>query len=69
MEESKMILNRNEYKRKKSRTKRKKRGKVNFLQGSCQQLLVLFDSIGGLSFHKRENFINLLNQCVHTHFP
>ena len=33
------------------------------------QLLVLFDSIGGLGFLKREHFINLSNQCVHTHFP
>ena len=35
-------------KRKKSRTKRKKGGKVHFLRGDCLQLLVLFDSIGTL---------------------
>ena len=35
----------------------------------CLQLLVLFHSIGGLGFHKREHFINLSDQCVHTHFP
>ena len=74
MEGSKEILNRNEYtlavqKRKKSRTKRKKGGKVHFLHGGCLQLLMLFDSIGSLGFHKREHFINLSNQCVHTHFP
>ena len=70
MDESKEILNRNStravQKRKKSRTKRKKGGKVNFLHGGCLQLLVLFDSIRGLGFHKRDHFINLSNQCVHT---
>ena len=47
--------------RKKSRTKSKEGGKVNFLRGGCLQLVVLFGSVAGLCFHiyKREHFINL----------
>ena len=42
-------------KRKKSRTERKKGGKVHFLHGGCLRLLVLFDSIGGL---EKENILS-----------
>ena len=30
---------------------------------------VLFDSIAGLCFHKRDHFLSLCNQCVYIHFP
>ena len=52
--------------RKKSRTKSKKGGKVNFLRGGCLHLVVLFGSVAGLCFHiyKREHFINLFKKLA-----
>ena len=41
-------------------------------QTSCLEgshLVVLFDSIAGLCFHKRDYFLSLYNHCVYLHFP
>ena len=35
----------------------------------CPHLIVLFDLIAGLCFHKRDHFLSLCNQCVYIHFP
>ena len=35
----------------------------------CPHLVVLFDSITGLCFHKRYHFLSLYNLCVYIHFP
>ena len=35
----------------------------------CPHLVVLFDSIARLCFHKRDHFLSLYNQCVYIHFP
>ena len=46
--------------RKKSRTKSKEGGKVNFLRGGCLQLVVLFGSVAGLCFHiYKENILSI----------
>jgi len=44
-------------------------GEANFLLGRIPHLVVLFHSIAGLCFHKRDHFLSLYNQCVYLHFP
>ena len=44
-------------------------GEANFLLEGCPHLVVLFDSIAGLCFYKKDHFLSLFNQCVYIHFP
>ena len=44
-------------------------GKQTSCFEGCPHLVVLFDSIARLCFHKRDYFLSLYNQCVYIHFP
>ena len=37
------------------------------LSAFCSEFVVLFDSIAGLCFHKRQHFLSLCNQCVFSY--